>query len=421
MKMYNFTDKGLDIFTAILIFIASFIFYYLGCKELLTAGFYQQINIAFDLDQSHFFYSVAHDIDTERLLLIKHPFIYLYNYVIHALRLVGVSDNIAVIGLAQCFHSGSLVVSYYVFRTIGRTTLESGFLTFGLAGTSTYISTGLVLDVYSLSIFWISAIFLVICKAEYQKQTGSIWLRSLISIMAIGTTSYLIVLVILMELSLEKKEGIKFYNIFSSKLFYQQLFRIAVIGLMIFIIIYFQVIIEISQDPIGVLKRIFWTVNRPGDKEGIVQVISVFSLFSILSPKVTSILLPEGITMIDLRDMDFSFLGWFIIILLTLSIVFKFKNNNKNHCFLWLICLFWLAFNVIFHTIYQYRGSLFLYTGHFILSVWIIYFTPVKIFSDNIKWQQEIFNKFDILFVYILPFLIWGNNIYLYEKIQEIM
>jgi len=418
MKGYKFLAVNVDVLATLIIFLASFVFYYLGCKELLASGFYQQINIAFDLDQSHFFYSVGHDVDTARVLLIKHPFIYLYNYIILPLNYIGLSDNISIILLSQLFHSGSLVISYYIFRTVGRTTLESSLLTCGLAGTSTYISSGFVLDVYSLSMFWIAAIFLIVSRAGYQNHTSSVWLRMIISVMAIGTTSYLIVLVILMELFLANTFEEKIFNTFKSKLLYKQILRVFTLGAILFVMIYFQVIIEIIQDPIAVLKRVFWTVNRPGDKEGIFQVITVFALFSILSPKVSIILLPEGITMIDLRAMDFNVLGWFIIIILMVSLFLKF--NNKKHFYLLLFCLLWLAFNIIFHTIYQYRGSLFLYSGHMVLSVWIIYFSSIENSTYKLNWFQGVYNKLDKILIYIMPILIWNNNLYLYQEINTL-
>jgi len=409
------TIKNLDFFAAFSFFLLSYIFYFTGCEGLLATGFYEQINIAFDLDQSHYFHSVGREATDGRVLLIKHPFIYLYHYIVLALNIVGVSDNMAVIMISQFFHSGSLFVCYYIFRIMSRSMVEASLLTFGLAGTSVYISTGLVLDVYTVSIFWISLIFLIVCRSIYQNVDHSIWLRAFISIMAIGTTSYLIILVFLMEYSLVRKNGGTVLNSFIGINLYKQLTRIFILGVSLFCIVYFQVITDTIQDPVGVLKRIFWTVNRPGEKTGIFQVITVFILFSIVSPKVSSIILPEGVTMIDLRVIEFSFVGWVAVIIIVLSIFSKYKLNK--HRFIFLFSFTWLIFNLFFHTIYQYRGSLFLYCGHFFLAIWIM--LSVKINTETIDsiFQRNIHKFLDILFVYFLPFIIFINNIYLYNNI----
>jgi len=416
-----FLKNKQDFIAAASIFVLSFIFYYLGCKDLLASGFYEKINIAFDLDQSWYFDTIGRD-STNWLfktatdikpLLIKHPFIYLYHYVVLVMNTIGISNDMSVILLSQFFHSGSLVISYFIFRSIGLYTLQASFLTFGLAGTSTYIATGLVLDIYSLSIFWISAIFLIVCKAVYQKYDSPVWLRVGISIMAIGTTSYLILLVLMMEFSLAKIGEGKLLGRLSVINLYKQFSRIFLLGIFIFVLIYFDVLIEVIKNPVNLLKRVFWAVNRPGEKEGILQVISVFTMFSVLSPKISNIGLPEGITMIDLRVMDFSNIGWSVIFIISIFIFLNFKKNNYSGIVFF--SLLWIIINIFFHTVYQYRGSLFLYSGHFILAVWIIYFVPFKNYDNEIV--SKIPNR---IAIYIVPLLIWLNNLYLYNKIISI-
>jgi len=419
--------KKLDFIAAFSLFLLSYIVYFLGCKELLAIGFYEQINIAFDLDQSWYFDFVARDtIDWQfkpatdvRPLAIKHPFIYLYHYIVIILNTVGISDNVSVIVISQAFHSGSLLVSFYIFRSMGRGTLDASLLTIGLAGTSAYISTGLVLDVYTVSIFWISLIFLIVSRHVNQNSECPIWMRAFISVMAIGTTSYLLILVFLMEYSLVKNKGSTYLKSFININLYKQLIRVFILGIILFIFVYFQTIIDIIQDPVGILKRTFWTVNRPGEKTGIFQVITVFTIFSIVSPKVSNIVLPEGITMIDLRLMEFNYIGWTVIAILAVSVVFRCKKNE--HRFIMLFSLVWLIFNVLFHTIYQYRSSLFLYSGHYVLAVWIMYCLPYKLNEFDLEWKIYIHKVFDLIIIYLLPFVVWFNNIFLYKEILNII
>jgi len=420
-------DTKADYLITLIIFVASYVLYYTACKELLLAGFYEQINIAFDLDQSYYFDMVWRNSsdwlfktnENPQRLNLKHPFISLYYYIVVVLNALDFSGNMAVIILSQTFHSGSLVISYFVFRSMGRTTLESSALIIGLAGTSTYISSGLVLDTYTISIFWIAALFLIICKAEYQQTECPVWLRAVVSIMAIGTTSYLITLVVMTEFFLVKRRGESFLNSFLNKGLYMQLLRIIVLGIGLVVFIYYQVVCEFIQDPVGILKRIFWAVNRQGEKTGIFQVITVFTIFSIISPKVSHVMLPESINMIDLREMEFNYLGWFVLFIMALSLIFK--GRNTQHAFILLFSLSWLIINIIFHTLYQDRGSLFIYSGHFILAVFILYFTPIKLAENGSIWQRHINQGLDRVIIYGLPFLIGFNNLYLYREVMGIL
>jgi len=426
--MNEFIYKNKDIAVTTFIFIVSFIYYYVGCIELLSHGFYEKINIAFDLDQSWYFdmvgrdsvdwiYKVASD---TRPLVIKHPFIYLYYYFGCILNNFGFSNNLSVIVLSQVFHSGSLVLSFFIFRNMGRSSLESSFLIFGLAGTSTYISTGLVLDSYSLVIFWISAIFLVLSRSIYRNIECPLWGRAFISIMAIGTTSYLIVLVVLMESALAARIKKNIFNGCFFKSIFKQLLRVFILGILLFCVVYFQIISDIIEDPVAVIKRVYWAVNRPGEKQGILQVISVFTVFSIISPRISYITLPgvESITMIDLRLMDFGYVGWGALIIMVLSISLKIKYK-ENRLFL-IICFLWLGINAGFHTVYQYRGSLFLYSGHFVLAVWVIYSARLSNGIRNLKLVDILVVNIDKAIVFVLPVLIWVNNLYLYNNIIEI-
>ena len=352
-------------------------------------------------------------------LLIKHPFIYLYHYIVIILNSVGFSSDTSVIILSQVFHSSSLVISFFIFRCMGRPTLESTLLTIGLSGTSTYMSTGLVLDVYSLSIFWISAIFWIVCNAISKKTDCSVWLRAIVSIMAIGTTTYLVILVLLMELVLIKQPDRGYIESLKNSDIYKQLLRIFSLGILLFLFVYFQVIFDVIQDPVGILKRVFWTVNRPGEKEGILQVIAVFSIFSILSPTISNITLPEGISMIDLRVMEFGYIGWIGIVILSVALLLKCKNNE--HRVILIFSLSWLIFNLLFHTVYQYRGSLFLYCGHFIMAVWILFVTKTDASNVHSRLISPLINGIDKVIVYMIPFIIWGNNVYLYNNILDLV
>lgn len=375
MKLRQYKN---DITVSFFLFLAVYTAFFMGCNSLLNSGFYNQMNIAFDFDQNWFFDFVGRPHESwlyrgassKVVLLFKHPFMYFYYDLAYCLQALGVSVEHSVIAVSLLFHSLSAVILFVIFRLNKFSTVKALFFTLAYTFSATFLVNGLVLDTYSLVSFWIAVIFLVLTLKATQNIEVNEWCRAAIAAFAVGTTLYLLLLVVMLELYLAYKREGNVSRVLVSKSLYFQALRAAVLLAAGMVIIYHEILVEVISDPIGYFKSVYWLVQRPGEKAGLIQVIKVFTTFSLVAPGITTITLADGVQMGDFRELSFSPFGW-IGFLLVGVIVFAQLNRNSD---IKIFSLIWLLICVAFHLVYQDRGSLFLYTGHFVLAVWLLYF-----------------------------------------------
>ncbi|AXY03755.1 hypothetical protein D1115_23040 (plasmid) [Vibrio alfacsensis] len=158
-----------------------------------------------------------------------------------------------------------------------------------------------------------------------------------------------------------------------------------------FIICYYQSILSIISDPIGVIKRTLWAVVRPGEKEDLLSISMTFIVHSFVAPIHSVIEIESNKFMSDFRGNEFSVLAYINIALLFILSVLACINGKK--CF---IAFSWVLITMIFHLEYQDRGSLFLYTGHTILATFVMLSYGIK----NLELNRRFFLL--ILFVFSL-------------------
>lgn len=368
--------------------------------NLLQSGFYQNINVAFDFDQAWFFESVAYPPQEWTIkspqeyvpLLIKHPFLYLYRIPSEFFQLFGLSPELSVILLSLMFHLGTLTISYFIFLNILNSTSKSILMTLLFACSTTFLVNGIVLDSYVLAGFWISCCFYLYINNVNDGKLAVSWLKILVYSMAIGTTTYLLLLVLLLEFcTIIYKRGtcsrseICHYLLVGST-------RFLMIFLMLFIICYYQSILSIISDPIGVIKRTLWAVVRPGEKENLLSISMTFIVHSFVAPIHSVIEIESNKFMSDFRGNEFSVLAYINIALLFILSVRACINGQK----MFFVAFSWVLITMIFHLEYQDRGSLFLYTGHTILATCIMLSYGIK----NLELNRRFFLL--ILFVFSL-------------------
>ncbi len=357
--------------------------------QLLSAGFYSHINIAFDFDQAWFFDIVAYPSDQWQHkvaqdvppLSIKHPFLYLYRLPCEALQFIGFAPEVSVLFLSLMFHTGTLVVSYFIFLNILSSSHRATLLTVFMMLSSTYIVNGIVLDTYVLAGFWIACCFALYIKALTTKSLDVSWLKIMVYAMTVGTTTYLLLLVILLEISLVWSNK-KYLN--KEKLSYltSGVIRFLSLFLVIFCFCYYQSILEMLSNPIDVLKRALWAVARPGEKEGIVSIMGTFLVHTFIAPFHSIIEIEKDIYMADFRNGGFHPFAYIVILPLIASYLLAFKNRGN----LLFVSVSWLIITMLFHVEYQDRGSLFLYTGHTMLASSILLALGLKNVNFKIGW-----------------------------------
>ncbi len=358
--------------------------------QLLSIGFYDQINIAFDFDQAWFFDMLAYPPDEWKHraaqetapLLIKHPFIYLYRFPCDLLQLLGVNPEASVVLLSLMFHTGTLVLSYFIFLEILESPRKATFLTVLMMLSSTYLANGIVLDTYVLAGFWITCCFSLYLKQLKEDALNTNWLKILVYVMAIGTTTYLLLLVALLEISLvwSKKEEHDYKKLIHYLV--QGVMKCLGLFFVFFCFCYYQNIIEILSDPIAVIKRALWAVARPGEKEGFISIFNTFFIHTFVAPFHSVVEIETDIFMADFRNGSFRWLGYVLIFPLLMLYFLAFKNKSP----LLFVSVSWLMITMLFHIEYQDRGSLFLYTGHTVLACSIIIALGFKMLKIRLGW-----------------------------------
>lgn len=384
--------------------------------QLLSIGFYDHINIAFDFDQAWFFDMLAYPPDAWKHrvaqdtapLLIKHPFIYLYRFPCQLLQHLGVNPELSVVLLSLMFHTGTLVLSYFIFLKILESPRKATFMTWFMMLSSTYLANGIVLDTYVLAGFWITCCFSLYLKELTEDSLNTNWLKILVYVMAIGTTTYLLLLVLLLEISLVWSKKAKH----DSKELIYYLFQgvIKSIGLffILFCLCYYQNIISILSDPVGVIKRTLWAVARPGEKEGIISIINTFVIHTFVAPFHSIIMIEKDISMADFRNGGYHFLGYILILPLLVLHALSFKTKSP----LLFVSIAWLMITMMFHVEYQDRGSLFLYTGHTMLASSIVIALGLRAFNVKVGW---------ILPAFLIVFLGYNNIQSIYSAIESVL
>ncbi len=384
--------------------------------QLLNIGFYDQINIAFDFDQAWFFDMLAYPPEAWKHraaqetapLLIKHPFIYLYRFPCELLQLLGLTPETSVVLLSLIFHTGTLVFSYFIFLEILESTRKATFLTVFMMLSSTYIVNGIVLDTYVLAGFWITCCFSLYLKALKEDALNTGWLKIFVYVMAIGTTTYLLLLVLVLEISLIWSKKAKHDYKKLAHYLAKGVMKSLTLFFVFFCLCYFQTIIAILSDPIAVIKRALWAVARPGEKEGFISIFNTFVIQSFIAPFHSVVEIEKNIFMADFRNGGFHWLGYALILPLLMLYILSFKNKSP----LLFVSISWLMITMIFHIEYQDRGSLFLYTGHTLLACSIIVAFGFRVLKMKSGW---------ILTTLLVAFLGYSNLKSIYMAIESVL
>lgn len=411
---YRVKEHSLSLLFIVSISVA---FFTLINFQLLSSGFYSQINIAFDFDQAWFFDTLAYPSEEWKSrvaqdtppLLIKHPFIYLYRLPCEVLQLIGFTPEVSVLLISLMFHTGTLVLSYFIFLNILESTYKATLLTSFVMLSSTYIVNGIVLDTYVLAGFWIACCFALYIKELKADSLSVNWLKIVVYAMAVGTTTYLLLLVILLEVSLVWSKKEKYEN--KERINYLTKGAVYFLALcfVVFCLCYYQSLIDILSDPVKVIKRTLWAVARPGEeKEGIISIMGTFLIHTFIAPFHSIVEIEKDVYMADFRSGGFHIIAYASI--LALSVLYLFAFKTRGH--LLFVAIAWLVITMLFHIEYQDRGSLFLYTGHTMLASSIVIALGLKNLNFKIGW---------IIPGVLMAFLAYNNLQSVYSAIKSVL
>jgi len=131
------------------------------------------------------------------------------------------------------------------------------------------------------------------------------------------------------------------------------------------LLVWYREIVHALSDPIGAAKAVWWLQTK-GPSTGLLKVLQTVFGFSFVSPNYTVVLLPETTRMIDFREWSFPGLGhlvvaaWLVFFIIGTVAGLAHSGYRPTAVAIGIT----LLFNVLFHVWFQFRGSVYIYTGH---------------------------------------------------------
>lgn len=138
--------------------------------------------------------------------------------------------------------------------------------------------------------------------------------------------------------------------------------------------IWYDVWLGVLTHPVQTLKEIYWASFFAGPKTGASGITGIFTIMAAVSPAYSFIDIPGGISMWDFRELIYTRLGWATVGvwlgLLGAGIWMWLRRPGWRMIGLLLLASF--SFNVLMHTSFQFRNSIYIYAGHSYVPLFLL-------------------------------------------------
>jgi len=326
----------------------------------LAAGEYlDYFNLAFDFDPNRAVDSLA--TDGADFLGFKHPLFELLRPLAWPLRSLGLDPKQAAALLIAGFGAASVGLCFLFFRAAG---IARGFAAalaglFAISCTQLFIAA--IVETYGVASFSIVLTWLL---AALRLAGFGVWpwVPYAVGVLTLGTTVTNVVQSVLAEALLAWQRGGPIAAI-------RRCLRFGLIlGVLVALLVlalWFDTLRAALQDPMQAAREVYW-LRTKGERSGAWSILESFLGFSIVAPVYSWVTLPGEIRMRDFRAWDFTWTGG-LAVALWLGFFMAGAIGAALHprYRLWALGLFLaLVCNLVLHLDFQFRGSLFLYTGH---------------------------------------------------------
>ncbi len=291
----------------------------------------------------------------------KHPFFVLLRATVWPFEAIGLNGHQAA-GLAMAsFGAGTVALVFAYLRAcrVGRP--EASALTVLYAVSCTPIFTSMIVDAYGPAAFTIVLTWLV---ARLRLDDPGRWRlgRYGVALAVFGITLTNVVQVAIAEaLVLWRHFGIRAAI---GRLIGFGLIA-AALALVLALVIWPDGLLGALHNPVYAAKELYWLQTK-GERKGLGQLLVTFFGFSFVAPHFGIFRLPEGIDMVDFRTLSFGLVGWIALLgwlgFWAVGAVAAFRHPVYRPLAVAIAGA--LAFNLMLHMHYQFRGSLFIYAGH---------------------------------------------------------
>jgi hypothetical protein len=364
-------------------------FWAVTAHMLAGSQVYAHYNLAFDFDPLRYINLLTINaeawsaLDAAAEFWVKHPLYLLHRPLVQALMAVGVSPLWAVLSLSILLGVLSLLVFDQILRCLELPSAirAAGVLVVGASATQ--IACIVVPDAYAAALLGILlAIWMVMSRAA--APAGWPVQRFMLPVYLFGVTATNLVFAAMAEFAIQV----------TTQPLVQALRNLVIWGVVsgvvivaVLVAVYPSDMMGAASDPIQALKSVLWIGSLAPDKSippaGLLTMLETVFAFSLSAPA-PSVVMIQGaaatlpqIPMQDFRVFDYSavglaaLLGWLALLGLGAIGLLRGLRTRQGLAIAMALGLM-LAFNLAFHLYFQYRGSVFLYAGHFFPPVAVV-------------------------------------------------
>ncbi|MEL6365431.1 MAG: hypothetical protein AAFR11_11405 [Pseudomonadota bacterium] len=330
---------------------------------------YEAYNYAFDLDVSRFAEGLGGVSDPDG---VKHPYISLLRPLALPFQAVGFGWRGAAALTASAAGAATIAFALGFLRTIGLGRIDAVLLACFFGVSAAQMTNGFLPESYVFSSLGLTAAWL---WAARRVKSGVVAhpLSPTPAVFLFGVTVTNILQAGLIE------AAVRFSAHRVSRAFLFSMIRWGLIAtiasLLLAALANLGPALNALDDPAGAVKKLLWAQTK-GPTESLAQLLGVVFFMSVAAPAPTEVVLEDGKTILDYRTFVFSPLGWPALVvwigLLAESARDWWKKRQEDIDWIRVGLVLALAFNIVFHLKYQFRGSIFLYVGHWSFALFAL-------------------------------------------------
>jgi hypothetical protein len=348
----------IDLLLALLLSVASAATYAWLALPLARSVCFDYINLLFDFDPAYFVRYLTAPL-ADQGLNYKHPLWMIFRPLASPFLLNGWTAKESAT-LAMTLTAGLSVGLAYVYaRLAGLGRPESGAAALWFAASSTSLFTALIPESYA----WanLSLVLLWCLHLAAPGQGRAAWLARLVSaVLVAGVTISNLAQALMAELALRwRQAGWR-------RAFWQTaLFGACAMVLLVLVLLLLQPqsFLDALQRPVQTAKEIYWQRTK-GDTVGLLQLLKTYAVYSFFAPVFDLVALSPQVSMLDFRSFTFAPAVLACVLIWGMFWLFNVACGLRQRPWLAGALLATVAFNLLFHLDYQFRGSIYLYAAH---------------------------------------------------------
>ena len=350
-----------DIAVAVLWFLATWLVYAAFGLRLAQGVYSDYYNLAFDFDPPRTMFTLALlPPDPQNF---RHPLMLLLRPLAWPFLAGGMTPKAAAALVMAMFGAGTVAFCSLYLRAVEIRRPEAATLTLLFAVTGTQVFTSIIVETYGISGFAIALIWLVaVIRLDDPHRLRR--LRYIAALLAFGVTITNVAQAFIAEMLIcWRHEGLR--RAVRSVVAFGLVG--AAVALVLVLAVWHAELWSAAQNPIHALKEIYWMQPTGKRTAGIGRILLTFFGFSFVSPEYSWVKLSDvEPIMRDFRDYVFSPVGQVAMPLWlgfwAVGVIAALRHPRYRWPALGLSAA--IAFNVLLHTDFQNRGSVYLYGSH---------------------------------------------------------